>query len=154
MIRRYLLAGSTALVALGVDQLTKSLAVAYLRSPVHLIGPLSLRLMYNSGAAFSLGRGFSTWLAGLGIVLVAVLLLAIRRVPTRTGAVAMGLVLGGALGNLTDRIIRHHQGAVIDFIYTSWWPTFNVADSCIVVGAVLLVIATWSHGAHRRPAGR
>jgi signal peptidase II len=62
----------------------------------------------------------------------------------------MGLLLGGACGNLVDRLVRHHHGAVIDFIDLRWWPVFNVADACITVGALMLVLA----GASRRPAAR
>ena len=58
----------------------------------------------------------------------------------------MGLLLGGAAGNLTDRLVRHHHGAVIDFIDLKWWPVFNVADASIVCGAILLLV-----GARQRP---
>ena len=58
-------------------------------------------------------------------------------------AVAMGLVLGGALGNLTDRVFRSNGGAVVDFIDPQWWPIFNVADAAVVCGAILLAITGW-----------
>lgn len=139
---RRLLIGVVALAALGLDQLTKSLAVGFLRhGPVHLVGTLYLWLTFNSGAAFGVGQGLSAELIIVGVVLVGILLAVSRRVPSTLAAVAIGLVLGGALGNLADRVLRSNGGAVIDFIYTRYWPTFNVADSCIVVGALLLFLA-------------
>jgi signal peptidase II len=68
-------------------------------------------------------------------------------------AIALGLVLGGALGNLADRLIRGHGGAVIDFIDFQWWPVFNVADMAITIGAVLLVIAGFREGEAPTGAG-
>ncbi len=65
------------------------------------------------------------------------------RAPTRGRAAALGLVLGGALGNLADRAFRGHHGAVVDFIALHVWPTFNVADSCIVIGGLLIVVSLW-----------
>jgi signal peptidase II len=77
----------------------------------------------------------------MAVVLVVAIAWLARGVPTMTAAVAFGLVLGGAIGNLSDRLFRGHGGGVVDFIYTRFWPTFNVADSCIVVGCFLLAIA-------------
>jgi signal peptidase II len=57
----------------------------------------------------------------------------------------MGLLLGGAVGNLVDRLIRHHHGAVIDFVDLRWWPVFNVADASITIGAILLVLSGLTH---------
>lgn len=130
------------------DQVTKSLAVTYLpEHDVHLFASVYLKLQFNSGAAFSLFQGAGFWIIVIGIVLVCVLVAASRWVRGRIGSVAIGLVLGGALGNLADRVFRGNHGAVIDFIYTRYWPTFNLADACIVVGAVMLLLTSW-----RRPA--
>lgn len=127
-----------------VDQVTKSLAVADLsKRPVHLFASIYLALQYNSGAAFSLFAGFTFWIVILAITLVCVLVFLTRWVRTTLGSVAIGLVLGGAVGNLADRLFRGNHGAVIDFIYTRYWPTFNVADACIVVGAVSLILSSW-----------
>jgi signal peptidase II len=146
------LVGLTAAAVVAVDQLTKSLAEADLRDhPVHLLGPLSLRLTYNSGAAFSLGQGLSSVIVVIGAVVVVMLVVAGRRVQMRSSAVAVGLLLGGAVGNLSDRLFRANHGAVIDFIATRYWPTFNVADACIVVGAGLLVWSARRGGRVRAP---
>lgn len=141
---------AVAAIAAAVDQLTKSLAVTHLgMHPVHLFASIYLRLELNSGTAFSLFQGFGFWIVVVGIVLVIVLLVVTRWVRTATTAIAIGLLLGGASGNLADRLFRGNHGAVIDFIYTRYWPTFNVADACIVLGAVVLIIASW-----RRPVAR
>jgi signal peptidase II len=133
--------GAIALVAsvvLLADQLTKDLALGHLRDgPVHLLGPLSLQLEFNSGIAFSLLSGIGAPLIALVVVVVLVVLLLGRAVPGRLGAVACGMVLGGALGNLADRLFRA-SGEVVDFLHTSFWPTFNLADSCVVIGSLLL----------------
>jgi signal peptidase II len=68
---------------------------------------------------------------------------AVRRVQSTGIAIALGLVVGGALGNLADRLVRSHRGSVIDFIALHFWPTFNVADSCIVVGGILAAVLLW-----------
>jgi signal peptidase II len=87
-------------------------------------------------------------LVPLAIAVVAVMIFMTgRRQPTPAVTVAMGLILGGALGNLVDRLFRHHGGAVIDFIDLQWWPVFNVADACLVVGGILLFVVgrhTWA----------
>ena len=133
--------GATAAAVVVVDQLTKSLAVHYLKNaPVELVGPVRLALTYNSGAAFSLARGLTPELVVVGVALIAVVVVVGRSASTTGAAVAVGLILGGAVGNLLDRLVRSNGGAVIDFIDLRWWPTFNVADSCIVCGAILLIL--------------
>jgi signal peptidase II len=130
-----------ATLVVAADQVTKSLAVADLtRHDVHVLGPIYLRLYFNSGVAFSLGTGLSGPIIVIAIALVLSIAWVARGVPTMPAAVAFGLILGGALGNLADRLFRGHHGAVIDFLYSRVWPTFNVADSCIVVGSFLLAI--------------
>ena len=145
-----LLAGIAALV-LVADVLTKVLAVARLEGtgPVELLGgAVYLVLVRNPGAAFSLATGY-TWVLSLVAVAVVVVIVRIARRLRSTGwAVALGLVLGGALGNLTDRIFRAPgplQGHVVDVVSLfapdgSVWPVFNLADSSIVSGGVLLVL--------------
>jgi len=144
-----------AAVVVAVDQVTKTWALDhYSVQPRHVIWTLRLFVTYNSGAAFGLGQGSTAVLVGGAIVLVVILLGLGRRASrnaTITTSVAMGLLLGGALGNLVDRLIRHNNRSVIDFIDLRWWPVFNVADASITVGAVLLVAA----GLFGRPkAGR
>jgi signal peptidase II len=128
-------------LVIAVDQLTKSLAVHYLRdSPVHLVGPVRLALTFNSGAAFSLARGLTTELVIVGVALVVVVVVVGRSASTASMAVAVGLILGGAVGNLVDRLVRSNGGAVIDFIDLRYWPTFNVADACVVTGVIVLIL--------------
>lgn len=143
--RRFLIPLVAAAVV-ALDQVTKTLALDHLNplAPRHVLGPVYLALTFNSGAAFSLGRGVTPIVESVVVVLVVWLLAASRRAirsaPTVV-AVSLGLLLGGALGNLADRVFRHHHGAVIDFIQAvSWWPVFNVADSAIVVGVIVLVL--------------
>ncbi len=148
---RMALALAVAAVVVTVDQVTTTLAERDLAGhSIHVLGPLSLKLEYNSGAAFSLGRSLTWELAGLAAAMVVILVFVSRRAPSIMAAVAVGLVLGGAAGNLADRLFRGHDGAVVDFIYTTFWPTFNVADSCIVIGGALLVVVFLRSPAKRR----
>jgi signal peptidase II len=133
------------------DQVTKSLAVADLHRPVHLIGPFGLSLGYNSGSAFSLFTGEAAVLGPISGLLVVGLLWMAWRASSRTMAASLGLVLGGALGNLGDRAFRGHGGGVVDFITLSHWPTFNVADASITVGVVLLALALLRSDPHKGP---
>jgi len=91
--------------------------------------------------AFSVGTGLTGPIIIIAVALVLGIAWVARGVPTMPAAVAFGLILGGAIGNLADRLFRGHHGAVVDFLYTRFWPTFNVADSCIVVGSFLLAIS-------------
>jgi signal peptidase II len=135
-----------AAVALAVDQLTKSWAVDRLPGdPIELFWTLRLAVTTNTGAAFSLAGGAGPFIAVLALGVVVLLLWQGRAINSRSGAVAMGLILGGALGNLADRAFRgdgFFNGGVVDFIDLQWWPVFNVADSCVVVGGLLLVFVT------------
>ena len=130
-----------AVAVLVADQVTKSLAAHDLANgPVHLVGPLSLQLWYNTGAAFSIGAGLTLPIIVIAFVLVLLLAWFARGTPSTLAAVATGMILGGALGNLSDRLFRGHQGAVVDFIHFGFWPTFNVADTAIVIGTLALLI--------------
>ena len=140
--RRLALAGAVAAVVVTADQLAKAWALRALDDgPVHLIWTLRLNLSFNSGAAFGLGKSLAPVLAPLGILLVLVLLgFGRNAVTTRPGAIALGLVLGGAMGNLGDRLFRDHGGSVVDFIDLQWWPVFNLADAAITCGVVALLV--------------
>ena len=143
--RRLALAGAVAAVVTTADQLAKAWALRALDDgPVHLIWTLRLNLSFNSGAAFGLGKGLAPVLAPLG-VLVVLLLLGFGRTAATTspGAIALGLVLGGAMGNLGDRLFGGHGGSVVDFIDLQWWPVFNLADAAITCGVVLLLVSGW-----------
>ena len=137
-----------AALAYAADRLTKVWAVHTLagRAPIVLI-PHVLQLDYtaNSGGAFGIGRS-APWLFATATLLVSiVIVVASFRLSKGSMAVALGLVLGGALGNLTDRIARGDgllTGRVVDFIDVHVWPVFNLADSAIVVGALLLAISS------------
>jgi signal peptidase II len=132
-----------AAVIVAVDQVTKTWALHHTVDPIHLVWTLRLALTFNSGTAFGLGRG-STGVILAGVIVLVVVLVGMSSRASRTATwpatLAMGLLLGGALGNLADRLFRHHHGSVIDFIDLRWWPVFNVADACITVGAILLVL--------------
>jgi signal peptidase II len=142
-----------AVVAAAViagDQVTKTLAVDRLTNgPVHVIGPFSFDLAYNTGIAFSLFTGFTLPIVIVVAAIVGLVGFSARSIPSLRGSVGIGLVLGGSLGNLADRLFRGRGGAVVDFIHTSFWPTFNVADSAIVIGCVLIASVVW-HRPHRR----
>lgn len=153
---------AVATVVVGVDQLTKWWALNALDDgPVHLVWTLRLRLAFNTGAAFSLGRGRGGLIALVAVAVVVAMVAASRSVTDRWGAVALGVVLGGAVGNLVDRLARSGPsgdgvgflgGPVVDFVDLQWWPVFNLADVAIVVGAMLLV-AVSSRGSGSGPAG-
>ncbi len=133
--------GVVALVVL-VDQLTKWWAVSRLPSgPVHVVWRLDLALSINTGSAFSLFRGSTPVLVVIAVALVCALLVMVWRAPTVGRAAVLGLILGGALGNLSDRFFRGLHGGVVDFIEFHFWPTFNVADACITVGCILLAVS-------------
>jgi signal peptidase II len=135
-------AGTVVVVVVVADQLSKWWAVRRLTSgPVHVIGTLDLELSRNTGSAFSLFQGRGPLLALLAAVLVAVLGTLAWRAPTTGRAAVLGLIAGGALGNLSDRVFRGDHGAVVDFVDLHFWPTFNVADACITVGCILLVVS-------------
>ena len=145
------LVAAVAAGAVLVDQLTKTWALHRLADgPVHVWWRLRLVLALNSGAAFSLGRGLTPFVVAGIVVLLVVLLFVGRSVANRPQAVALGLVLGGAFGNLTDRLVRHNHRAVIDFIDIRPWPTFNVADAAVVCGAILLVLTGAELGRRRK----
>ncbi len=137
-------AAGVAVVSVAVDQGTKSWALEALenRDPIQVLGSLQLRLAFNSGVAFSLGSGSGLVIVPLALVVVVVVVYVARHMAGPLAAAAVGLVVGGAVGNLVDRLFRGHDGAVVDFIDLQWWPVFNVADACIVVGGGLLALCS------------
>ena len=146
-----------SLAVIVLDQAAKLAAVKWIdpASPVELAPVLGLVLAYNTGAAFSIlstAGGWQRWLfVGLAVVICAFIVHWLRDLPrgARRTPLALSLILGGAAGNVVDRV---RIGAVVDFIdfhVGGWhWPAFNVADSAICIGAALLVL-----GAFRRGAG-
>jgi signal peptidase II len=140
-----------AAVVVAVDQVTTSWAVHRLaRGPIHLIGPVSLRLGVNTGSAFGLAQGWAPVIGALAVVAIVVMLVASRRAHSDAVAVALGLVVGGAAGNLVDRVVRDYHGGVVDFIDLRYWPTFNVADAGITVGVIVLAWCLWRDSGRRR----
>lgn len=146
--RLYLLVWAVAAVVYGADRATKAWALANLTPGVRRtwVGEvLQLHLIFNPGAAFSFGTS-ATWVFTLIQATVAVGILALSlRLRSRAWAVAGGLAMGGALGNLTDRLTREPGfgvGHVVDFLELPHWPIFNIADSAIVAAAVLAAGAT------------
>jgi signal peptidase II len=124
------------------DQLTKWWALSRLSSgPIHVIGKLDLELSRNTGASFSLFQGKAVILVPIAVALIGVLSVMAWRAPTMGRAAIIGLIMGGALGNLADRFFRGDHGAVVDFIALHFWPTFNVADASIVVGCGLFLVS-------------
>lgn len=137
-----LVAGAAVVVA---DQLTKWWVVATLPgSPIVLVEDfLQLRYLTNKGAAFSMLEGAGSIIAIVAIVAIVFIVVVAGGLDVRREAVALGLVLGGAAGNLLDRVFRGEgllDGGVVDFIDFSFFPAFNVADSAITVGATLALV--------------
>jgi signal peptidase II len=143
--RRRLLIPAIAGAVVVVDQLTKTWALHHLEVPRHVIGPTNFLLTFNSGAAFSIGRGVTPIIETVVVVMVVWLLMLSSRASRSASlgvVIGLGLLLGGAVGNLIDRLFRHNHGAVIDFIQlVSWWPVFNVADASIVIGVIVLALS-------------
>jgi len=141
-------AGLVALAVLALDQITKIWVVAALSdAPVTLIdGFLRFALARNPGASFSTFTNSGQLIGVIAIGVVAVVFFMVDRVNHTLDVVGLGLVMGGAAGNLTDRIFRGDgflDGAVIDFIDFDFFPSFNVADSAINIGVALLLIGTF-----------
>ncbi len=148
-------------IVVVLDQFTKELAqrTLVLHDPVSVLPFFNLRLMHNTGAAFSILNGAGGWqrwlFIALALTISTVLVVWIRAVGRQNVwlALALSLVLGGALGNVWDRIILGYVVDFIDVYYAGWhWPTFNVADSAICVGAALLIIDSFRSGKQATPA--
>ena len=140
--RRSLVPFVVAAVAVVVaDQLTKHLAVSRLGDGdvVDVIdGILTFRLTYNPGGAFGLGRGVPGFFLAASLVIAVMVTLLARKVDDPRWVMPLGLVLGGGIGNIIDRLLREPEGRVVDFIDLHVWPLFNIADSAIVVGVMVL----------------
>jgi signal peptidase II len=161
--RRILLLCGVAIVVLAMDAISKALVVATLshRPPVRLLGGfLTLTETRNAGAAFGIGAGATALFTVIAAGVVIVIARTARRLASRWWAVVLGLLLGGAVGNLADRIFRApgpFRGHVVDWIQLPHWPVFNVADAAITVGAVLAILLAVfgvSLDGRRHPASR
>ncbi|HUC60311.1 MAG TPA: signal peptidase II [Streptosporangiaceae bacterium] len=137
---------AVAIAVLAADIITKSIVVVTLadRAPVRLLGGfLTLTLSRNPGAAFSIGPSLTIVFTAIAVGVIVFILRTSRRIRSLPWAIALGLLLGGATGNLVDRLFRYpgpFRGYVVDWIMLPHWPVFNLADSSIVCGSVLAVL--------------
>jgi signal peptidase II len=135
-------------LVVALDQLTKQWALSSLADgPIDLVGSLRLKLVFNDRAAFSLGGGGNTTvIAVIGLLVVSVIIGMGLRADRRLWALGLGIVLGGALGNLADRAFRNGDGflggRVVDMVDLQWWPVFNLADAALWVGIAVLFLAS------------
>jgi signal peptidase II len=135
-----------AVTVLAADIVSKAVVVAALsgRPPVRLLGGLlTLRVDRNPGAAFSIGTSMTVVFTALAAGVIIFILRTSRRIHSTRWALTLGLLLGGATGNLTDRLLRSPgplRGYVVDWIQLPHWPVFNISDSCIVCGGILAVL--------------
>ncbi len=139
---------AAAVLVYAVDLGSKQWAMAELADgDVSVLGDwLTLHLTFNPGAAFSTGTDFTIVFTGLAMLAVVVVLWLSRRVRSTGWALALGILLGGVCGNLTDRIVRQPEpfhGHVVDFLMLPHWPVFNVADISINVAAGLIILQTF-----------
>jgi len=138
-----------AAVAYVLDLVSKLVVVEYLehRAPIELIGEwLQFEVVRNRGAAFGIGEALTIVLTAIAVVVIVVIARIARKLYSTPWAVALGLLLGGAFGNLTDRLFRSpgvFQGAVVDFIAPKHFAVFNLADSAIVCGGILIVLLSF-----------
>ena len=135
-----------AVVIAVLDQMSKAWALRDLADGrvIHVIWTLQFNLTYNRGMAFSRGTGVGPIIGVIGLVVVVMLLLSLRRADNVLTRLATGLIIGGAMGNILDRLFRDSgwmRGAVIDFVDFQWWPVFNVADMAIMIGAATMIVA-------------
>ncbi|MFB7593940.1 signal peptidase II [Streptomyces sp. NPDC056160] len=141
---------AVAAVAYALDLISKIVVVAKLEhhAPVKIIGDwLQLQMIRNSGAAFSFGEAYTVIFTVIAAAVIVVIVRLARKLYSLPWAFALGLLFGGALGNLTDRIFRSpgvFKGAVVDFISPKHFAVFNLADSAIVCGGILIVLLSFS----------
>ena len=133
-----------------MDQLTKWWALNELADgPIVIIDDFfQLRLTFNTGASFSILANSGPLIGIVVLGVIGLIIFVLGDASRKLEAIALGLVLGGAIGNLLDRLFRGDgflDGAVVDFIDFSFFATFNIADSCVTIGVALLLFATFIH---------
>jgi len=144
--RRVAVLVGVAIFVFAADLISKTIVVATLSNhpPVRLLGGfLTLTLLRNGGAAFSIGTSMTIVFTAIAAVVIIYIIRVARNLRSTTWAITLGLLLGGATGNLGDRIFRSpgtFRGHVVDWIELPHWPVFNVADSSIVCGGILVVL--------------
>ncbi|MCZ7630463.1 MAG: signal peptidase II [Microthrixaceae bacterium] len=157
--QRWITLASAAVLVVAADQLSKMWAVKQLAPPpdgagrvVEVVGSLRFAYAENTGMAFSQGSESGRWIGLVVIAVIGAMLFFASRVRSRLTVLLLGVVIGGALGNLIDRALRATDGwlsgPVVDFVDLQWWPVFNIADAAVVVGGVFLVFV-----ATREPTG-
>lgn len=151
---RWLIVGMLALVTLVGDQLTKAWALNALSigEPRHVIGTLQFNLAFNTGMAFSRGANSGPVIGMVALLITGAMIYFARHSTSRIQLVAMGAIIGGAFGNVVDRVGRVGEigspvgggfmsGSVVDFIDVQFWPIFNLADAAVVVGGIVLALS-------------
>jgi signal peptidase II len=134
-----------AAIAVVLDQITKEWALRALQDgPVDAIdGVLRWRLTFNPGGAFGIFQDHSELFLVATVLVIGVILVWARKLDDPRLAIPLGLIVGGGLGNVADRIFRGHDGRVVDFIDLHVWPVFNVADMCVVLGVLTIFVLTF-----------
>ena len=148
-----------ALAVVVADQATKEWAVSSLADGriIDVVWTLRFALGYNSGFAFSTGTGWGPLIGLAAVAIVVVMAVAMHRAESPLARWALSLIIGGALGNIIDRLFREEgwmNGRVVDFVDFQWFPVFNVADSAITVGGVMLVVASLWPGRTQEAASK
>jgi signal peptidase II len=138
---------AVAVTVVVVDQLAKWWAVRTLDDrDIDVFWTLRFHLSHNTGMAFSRGQNLGPLIGVVALVIVVVLLLSVKRTSSRLNEVIVGLIIGGAIGNIVDRLVREPywlRGGVVDFIDFQWFPIFNVADMAITIGGALLILTSY-----------
>lgn len=139
---------AVAAAVIAVDQMSKHWALSALSDgPIDLVGSFRLNLVFNDGAAFSLGSGRTSWVGAVALLVSAGILYMGLRARTPLWAAGLAFIFGGALGNVLDRVFRDGDGFlgghVVDFFDLQWWPVFNVADISLWVGIALLFLSSF-----------
>ena len=145
-VRTSWIGAGAAVAVLVLDILTKGWAVSALSDErdIHIFWTLHFALTHNEGMAFSTGTNIGPFIGMLAIVVIAILVATMRKQSNAMSLVATGCIVGGATGNVLDRVFRgtgFMDGAVVDFIDLRWWPVFNVADIGIVCGAIAVAFS-------------
>lgn len=155
---RWAIVVGMAVAVVVLDQISKAWALGRLSdgSAVDIVWTLRLKLAFNTGMAFSRGSGAGPIIGLVALSIVVVLLVIARKVQSRAQLLVIGVIIGGALGNIIDRLTRVGEinpftgetasgfmsGAVVDFIDVQWWPVWNVADMAVVCGGIALAVLT------------
>ena len=145
-VRTSWIGAGAAVAVLVLDILTKGWAMSALSDgrDIHIFWTLHFALTHNEGMAFSTGTNIGPFIGMLAIVVIAILVATMRKQSNTMSLVATGCIVGGATGNVLDRVFRgtgFMNGAVVDFIDLRWWPVFNVADIGIVCGAIAVAFS-------------